>query len=176
MKDWEIAGREISEPIDKTIFNRAKELLYDSIKFVNENSFDGICNNLDKLYYFIGEAGTITNIFGTGRPESGSEHIFAKKLEEKILVPHGISVAIGIVVFSILQNNFSKDINDCIAKLCVLNDTDKYHINRKIIKEVIKELKPRKDRYSVVDSLNKKTIDYDIIFKVLTKVKGGDFL
>ena len=154
LKDWDISYNDIQEEIDKDIYKRAKNLLNTAIDFVKNNTLEDFNNSIDTLYDIIGESGEITNKYGSGRPESGSEHIFSKALEELVVVPHGISVSIGILLFSKLQNNFSEDILYCIKKLNVFEDAHKYGVNIDLVKKVFNSLIPRKDRYTIISTAN----------------------
>ena len=173
LKDWEIAENENNEEIDKDIFMQAKTLLEKSIDFVAMNTTENICESIEKLYEFIGIAGEITNIYGTGRPESGSEHIFAKTIEENIDIPHGISVSIGIIVMSIIQKNYNADIYKSIQKINVLNKMEMYGISDEFINKIISQLCPRADRYTVINKLDKDSIDVKTILKTIHDVKEG---
>ena len=154
LKDWDISYNDIKEKIDKNIYERAKNLLNSAIDFVKKNSLENFNNSIDTLYDIIGESGEITNIYGSGRPESGAEHIFSKALEELVVVPHGISVSIGILLMSKLQNNFYEDILYCIKKLNVFEDAHKYGVNIDLVKRVFNSLIPREDRYTIISTTN----------------------
>lgn len=152
LKDWNISNNDTNEKIDLNIYNKANRLLNSAINFVKNNSLASFNNSIETLYEIIGESGEITNIYGSGRPESGSEHIFAKALEEIVAVPHGISVSIGILLMSSLQNNYSEEILYCINKLHVLEDAHKYGINIDLVQKVFNSLIPRIDRYTVIST------------------------
>ena len=68
--DWKIANEDINEEIDKNIYDRADKLLHEVLEFINNNSLEDIVENNMELFKFIGIAGYITNLYGTGRPES----------------------------------------------------------------------------------------------------------
>lgn len=149
--DWEIAEKDILEPIDDNIYNMAEKLLKEVLEFVNNNELEDISENNIKLFQFIGTAGYITNLYGTGRPESGSEHIFAKEIERRINIPHGISVSIGIIIMSIIQEQYNNDVVKAIMKLRILDKGKKFNLNFKIITDVLKNIKPREDRYTIIN-------------------------
>lgn len=142
--DWKIANEDINEKIDENIYAEAENLLVEVMNFINTNSFDKITENNLKLFEFIGKAGYITNLYGTGRPESGSEHILAKEIESKINIPHGISVSIGIIIMSIIQKQYNEDIIKAIIKLKILDKEKKYGLNMKIIVNSLKKIKKEK--------------------------------
>ena len=153
--DWKIANEDINEKIDENIYKEAEKLLKEVINFINTNAFSKITENNLKLYEFIGRAGYITNLYGTGRPESGSEHILAKEIESKINLPHGISVSIGIIIMSIIQNQYNEDIAKAIMKLKILDKGKEHDLNMKIIVESLKNIKKREDRYTIINRNDK---------------------
>lgn len=156
MYDWIIAKEDIQEEIDESIYIMAENLLKEVLEFVNNNELREITQNNLRLFQLIGRAGYITNLYGTGRPESGSEHILAKAIEHKINIPHGISVSIGIIIMSIIQEHDSDDVIKAIMKLKIFDKGKKYGLNFKLIEECLYNLKPRKDRYSIINRINNK--------------------
>lgn len=151
--DWKIAEKDILEKIDDNIYNMAEKLFKEVLEFVNNNELKDISENNIKLFQFIGTAGYITNLYGTGRPESGSEHIFAKEIERRINIPHGMSVSIGILVMGLMQDRDVLDILKAIKKLNVFEKQYNYGINKDIIQKCIRDLKPRNGRYTIVDKI-----------------------
>ena len=151
--DWKLAEKNIKERIDYNIYNMAEKLLQDVLIFVNNNELEEIVKNNMKLFEFIGTAGYITNLYGTGRPESGSEHIMAKEIEANLDIPHGISVSIGILIMGLMQNRDITKIFKAIKKLNVFEKQYNYGINKDIIQKCIRDLKPRNGRYTIVDKI-----------------------
>ncbi len=172
--DWKIAQKDIDEKIDYNIYNMAEKLLQDVIKFVNNNEFEDIVKNNIKLFEFIGIAGYITNLYGTGRPESGSEHIMAKEIERIINVPHGMSVSIGILAMGLMQNRDVSEIVKAIKKLNIFEKADKYGLNKNIIEKSFIDLKPREDRYSIVNRYENKFEEKQMILKKLYSIIDGE--
>ena len=109
-------------------------------------------NNI-KLFQFIGTAGYITNLYGTGRPESGSEHILAKEIEKRVNIPHGISVSVGIIIMSIIQEQYNNNIVKSIMKLGILDKGKSYGLNLKTIADSLNNVKQRKDRYTIINRI-----------------------
>ena len=153
--DWKIAQNDIDEVLDVNIYNMAEKLLKDTLEFVNNNDLKYIVRNNMKLFEFIGTAGYITNIYGTGRPESGSEHIMAKEIEKNIDIPHGISVSVGILSMGLMQNRNITDILKAINKLKVFEKANQYGLTKKIIEKSFFELEPREDRYTIINRYKK---------------------
>ena len=157
--DWNIANEDINEEIDKDIYDRAEKLLREVLEFINNNSLEDIVDNNMELFKFIGIAGYITNLYGTGRPESGSEHIMAKEIERRIDIPHGMSVSVGIMIMTLLQNREVNGILDAIKKMNIFKNSYKYGLSKEIIEKSFLELEPRADRYTIVNRY-KEDIDY----------------
>jgi glycerol dehydrogenase-like iron-containing ADH family enzyme len=98
--DWRLAANATGEEIDDEIYARAQHLL--SRLSDEVSSLDAtIPAGLKAVYELVGESGHITNLYGSGRPESGSEHIIAKAIEHGRMIPHGISISLSIVMASI---------------------------------------------------------------------------
>ena len=148
--DWKISDEDNVEIINEYIYKKSSNLLERTLNFIMQNSLENISNNNIKLFKLIGEAGYITNVYGTGRPESGSEHILAKEIEKRINIPHGIAVSIGIVIMSIIQNQNNENIIRAIIKLKILNKAKIYGLNINIIRESLKGVHIREDRYTIV--------------------------
>lgn len=152
LADWKLAHEMGVEPIQRDFFNRANRLL----QKVMENSADRPA--IKQIVANLAEAGYITNDYGCGRPESGSEHIFAKELEERIRIPHALSVAMGIMLMRILDGNpevLREDLSRCFRQLGVFHQL-KLFANvhpelRGILVEALVNLKPRPDRYTILD-------------------------
>lgn len=163
LKDWDLSIKENNEVKTKE-YDIAAELLDETIKYILNNDYETIASNPEKLFYLIGEAGHITNIYGCGKPESGSEHIFAKELESLIDIPHGIAVCNGIILMSIAQNNYSEDILNCFKKLKLFEKTKSFGVTNELIEKAFFNLKPREDRYSIVNTIyDKKELKEKII-------------
>ena len=154
-KDWLISCQQNNEKLDDMIFKMDMDLLDNTVDYILNNTYEDIVNDLFQMFIFIGTVGHITNIYGSGRPVSGSEHIFAKELESVILVPHGLAVAIGILIMSLYQDNYSFDIEKCFKKLKLFDYVSKFGITKDIVKSVLFDLEPRVDRYSIVNTFDR---------------------
>lgn len=163
-KDWMISYQNQNDDMNENIYKMDIDLVNNTKNYILQHSYDEIKDNLFEIFNFIGMVGHITNLYGSGRPVSGSEHIFAKSLEQKILVPHGISVGIGILIMSLFQNNYSKEIETCFKKIKIFDYANKYKITQKLIMNNLMELKPREGRYTIVNTLNR--YDEEVIIKI----------
>lgn len=171
--DWLLANKYNNEEI--TIeYDEANKLLNETIDYVLNNDSQAIKENQMLMYKLVGDAGEITNKFGCGRPESGSEHIFAKGLEKEIKIPHAIAVANGIVLMLYAQSLIlDKKLDDkpyiALKKLGIYELNKKYNISSDLITKVFMNLKPREDRYSVVNLIYK---DNELKEKIIYNYKN----
>lgn len=176
LNDWSLADSKGIEKINSKIYNMALTLLSKTIDYINNNEYDTFNMNIDELYYAIGEAGNITNLYGSGRPESGSEHILAKAIEGKFNVHHGISVSISIIIMSIIQNNIDNNVYNCFRKIRIIEDIKNSNIKRADLFSILKELKPRQGRYSIVDTFSHDSSYINNVLDKYEKVLNGDIL
>lgn len=152
LSDWKLADKAGVEPIQQYFFDRANQLLKEVMVNANDKP------TIKKIVENLAEAGYITNDYGCGRPESGSEHIFAKGLEERIPIPHALSVAMGIMLMRTLDGNpeiRKEDLSRCFRQLGVFHQIELF-VNshpelRSILVETLVNLKPRPDRYTILD-------------------------
>lgn len=172
--DWKIADNDNKEKIDSKIFNQANELLEETLLFVKDKLSTEIEKSIEQIYKIVGNAGLITNIYGTGRPESGSEHILAKEIEQHIKIHHGISVSISIIIMSLIQNQFSEEIYDTLLKIGILNNLEETGITSDFLFKVLKVLKARPDRYSIVDIYSRDDKFINEILDKFYKIVSGD--
>lgn len=172
--DWKIADDDNKEKIDNKIFKQANELLEETLLFVKDKLPTEIEKNIEQIYKIVGNAGLITNIYGTGRPESGSEHILAKEIEQHIKIHHGISVSVSIIIMSLIQKQPSKEIYDTLLKIGVLNNLEEKGITREFLFITLKGLKARYDRYSIVDVYSRDDIFINEILDEFDKIVNGD--
>lgn len=108
------------------------------------------------MFYLLLLSGVVTNVHGSGRPESGSEHIFSKSIEGSITVPHGISVALGIKIMSRLQDNESEEVENVIESLGLLSMKDTYQVTREDVAQTLLNMIPHPKRHT---SVNRKKDD-----------------
>lgn len=172
--DWKIADNNNKEKIDSKIFNQANGLIEEALLFVKDKLPTEIEKNIEQIYKIVGNTGLITNIYGTGRPESGSEHIFAKEIEQHIKIHHGISVSISIIIMSLIQKHPSKEIYDTLLKIGVLNNLKEKGITRELLFKTLKGLKARYDRYSIVDVYSRDDMFINEILDEFDKIVSDD--
>lgn len=172
--DWKIADNYNKEKIDKKIYNQANKLLEETILFLKNKLPNEIEQSIEQIYRIVGNAGLITNIYGTGRPESGSEHILAKEIEQHIKIHHGISVSISIIIMSLIQGQPSPKIYNILLKIGVLKNLEDKGITRDFLFRILKELSARNDRYSIVDVYSRDDKFINEILDEYEKIMSGD--
>lgn len=155
--DWQLASEIGEEKNNRKIYAEAKSLFDEALNFVSENALVEIENNVKKIYEIVGKAGQITNEYGTGRPESGSEHILAKGIEHNIDIYHGISVSVSVIIMSLIQNRPHEKLYRCLSKIGVLDNLAERGITRENLLKILKNLKARPDRYSIVNTYSRDT-------------------
>ena len=157
LRDWKYAQEHQSLVIDTNIWIRAMKLLFRAIDVANHvDPVDG-----KELFEVVKEAGYITNDYGSGRPESGSEHIFASVLESNIKIPHALSVTLGLYVMEYL--NYYEHIDSMIPfsilpfkQLRLIDQINQMKIPYKVVQQVLSQLKPRQDKFTLVDIVQNK--------------------
>lgn len=150
LNDWDLANKHTGLPITQE-YERAENLLNEVLDELLLTDYDP---SLEKIFDFVTTAGYITNDYGSGRPESGSEHIFANSLETrtKEKIPHAIAVGLGILVIEYLLNNLpNSKVIPSLKRLGIFNDVNLYNISKSDIWYTIENLKPRKDKFTAVD-------------------------
>lgn len=178
LNDWNLAIKYNHEE-KSSEYDWAKDLLNSTINYISSNDISSIESDISFVYSKIGESGLITNKYGSGKPESGSEHIFAKALEKEINIPHAISVGNGIVLMVIAQNLISNNdkeykkgiiIINLLKKMNIFSLNKKYNVDYELIKRVFNNLKPRDDRYTVINLIYKNEEIKKSILKEYTNI------
>lgn len=151
LRDWELSG---SEPIENRIYSWAKGLLISAIYLLLRFDEGFLEYHTWDAFNLLCSAGFVTNEYGNGRPESGSEHILAKVIEEELDgdIPHAYSVSVGILVSTYLQNNSSLAVN-ALKRAGVYDKVRKSKITLEVLEKALKRVSPRPDRYSIYDQV-----------------------
>ena len=172
LNDWLLSVKYNKEKLTSEFYD-AKELYETTLEEVNNEEYDKLIDNCKMIYELVGESGEITNRYGNGKPESGSEHIFAKELEKRIDVPHAIAVANGILIMSIAQQLFMQvdnilDVYSALTKLKIYELNKKYKIDYNLLDSIITNLKPRDDKFTVINLIYNDKVKIE---HILTKYK-----
>lgn len=108
LHDWRLAVEAGAEPYDDLTFGLAESVqrycfdMFDSIA-VSASEETAYC----EIVKVLAISGYLTKFYGSGRPESGSEHIFARAVEQAHTmighIWHGESVLLGTLLLSHIQ-------------------------------------------------------------------------
>jgi glycerol dehydrogenase-like iron-containing ADH family enzyme len=161
--DWKLGATYNNEPIDTSIYETALSTLTDlneSVEAILHMDNEGIL----RIYELIGKSGEVTRIYGSGRPESGSEHIFAKVIEKQLGIPHGIAVALGVISMSTLQNNEPDFAIQLLKRIGTLKLLNKYNVTDSNIADALLKVQKLSTRFTILDI---KTIDEPFIERIL---------
>lgn len=137
--DWETS----SEPINNDIFKRAWNTYMDALEYTHKHK-----RSQKEIFDILLEAGYITNDYGSGRPESGSEHIVAKEIEKLIKIPHALAVVCGISIISIIQGRPQDEIdaNRRAFDIMGIMHSIRQRVPRDILEQALMNVRPRHDR------------------------------
>lgn len=151
MRDWLIANRKIAEPVGYRYLGWDTFILYKAQEIAKKIAlrFPGNRVIIEEIFSVLIQAGYITNDWGCGRPESGSEHIVAKYIEELVSVPHAVAVTCGIAIVSQLQEN--KAATNELKQLGMFETVRNSKVTKEVLIQALQNVKPRKDRYTVID-------------------------
>lgn len=142
--DWEISN----EKINHDIYKRSWDTYVRALDFVHERK-----SSQREIFDILLEAGYVTNDYGSGRPESGSEHIIAKEIEKLVKVPHALAVVCGICIASLVQNRPSDEYADNYTAFDAMGLFKAIHtsIPPSVLKQALLNVRPRDDRETCLD-------------------------
>lgn len=151
LRDWDLSG---SEPIANKIYSWAKGLLTSAIYLMDRFDESSLEYHTWDAFNLLCAAGFVTNEYGSGRPESGSEHILAKAIEEELDgdIPHAYSVSVGILVSTYLQNSSYLAVK-ALLRAGVYDKVRESKITLEVLEKALKRVSPRPDRYSIYDQV-----------------------
>jgi len=151
--DWKLSAYKRLEKIDPFLVNFAEFILKQLI-INKKNILKKDRRGLELIIKLITLSGYITNIAGSGRPESGSEHIIASFFEKKINTFHAVGVTVGILLSMKLQKNEKRAIISMLKDLGLLEAliNDAGVINN--LYNLPAKIKPRDDRYTILNEKN----------------------
>jgi len=103
--DWKLAHLKNDEKFDSIVYYLARRLidsLFEIKDEIKSNSKQGIKYIIDTIIFEF----FIYNMVGNNRPEVGSEHFFARLIEENMQGDflHGELVSLGVLIMSFFQN------------------------------------------------------------------------
>ncbi|MBU2633990.1 MAG: iron-containing alcohol dehydrogenase [Nanoarchaeota archaeon] len=174
--DWRLARKNGKEKYNYFIAEVGKALVT-HIKQNYKKIFDKNDKAIEELAQMLLFSGYITNLYGCGRPESGSEHMFARAIEESNIYQkkllHGESVILGILLSLELQGQNNVDfIYDIAKRMGIKKIFDDLSITEEdIILYLLKASQIRRERFTIFNLVN---LGYEeakvIVKKVLSKI------
>ncbi len=154
LHDWDMAIAQDPSVQNEPIYQNARKIATSCFQQIEAGALDN-----RTIFNLIVNSAYITGLAGSGRPESGSEHIFSKFMELEALrkndpMMHGVSVGLGIALMATLQNN--KDRQHLFAAIRHLGLVSKYKGREeelaKLAAYVLTQLDPHPVRYSIVNA------------------------
>ncbi len=154
LHDWDLAISQDPSLKNEPIYQKAKKIADSCFRQIGADTLDN-----RTVFNLIVNAAYITGLYGNGRPESGSEHIFSKFMELEALrkkdpIMHGVSVGLGIALMATLQNN--KDRQRLFAAIRRLGLLSEYEGREKELEalaaHILMQLEPHPMRYSIVNA------------------------
>lgn len=175
LHDWRLAFDSGKENYNYLIAEMGESLVR-SAKQIYEKIFNQDSKAIEELAQMIIFSGYITNLYGCGRPESGSEHMFARAIEESNIYQkkllHGEAVLLGILLSLELQGRRNNFIYDIAKKMGIKKIFDDLSITEEdIICYLLKASKIRRERFTIFNlvdlTYNKAKL---IVKKVFSKI------
>ena len=161
--DWKIADTDGVEKIDPFFYDLGNLSLDRTLHLIKSNKFN--IRDPSSIKFVIKElflSGFIVNLYGSGRPQSGSEHIFSRRLEDSIKIPHGLSISLGIMAMSYFQGNNHNNIKTILQDTGLVDAAIKRGASLNLVKDILLSLRPREDRYSILNKINAKEMEAGI--------------
>ena len=160
LMDWVLAQESNNEMVEESAYTVASEIVSEAEVLLAKKDLD----SLKRQAVLLKVSGDLVVKYGSGRPVSGSEHIISSKIEGFYGCPHGVSLSIAIPLALKLQENlgYTTIQNQSIFMDLTLNNPFKPYIKARMQKERIielaSEIKPRKDRYTMIDQVRRTQI------------------
>lgn len=176
LHDWDMAIAQDPAVRDAEIYGKASKIVDACFRHIDSDRLD-----IRTVFNLIVNSAYITGLHGSGRPESGSEHIFSKFIELDALrrgtqIMHGKSVSLGMVLMTTLQEN--KKVGQVFKAVRGLGFLAEFEGKKDELKQkatdVLIELEPHPIRYSIVnahlDNLRNLTFSADLSDAVIEKL------
>jgi len=151
LMDWKLANIINDEEIDEVIYSDCENLL---IELTNNKALilKKDKKSLKMIFDLLNESGNIVCKYGSGRPVSGSEHIFSKSIEQAIEIYHGESVALGVLLllpFS-RSSKVTSLLFEFINEIGILKNI-KDNIPKSVVLKVLKSIGPKENRFTILN-------------------------
>ncbi len=153
-KDWEIAS--FVEPINLPLYEISKSLLK-SAKLLYPLLKEPTEFVIQQFVFTLLYAGYITNTYTNGRPESGSEHMVSRAIDElysDLHILHGESVLFGILAMSIFQNNEDDFLFEVAKDMTLLKILKENLTKKDLVQSLLYASTIRPERFSIFSIKN----------------------
>ncbi|MFA5411438.1 MAG: mannose-6-phosphate isomerase, class I [Candidatus Omnitrophota bacterium] len=181
--DWELAEKDGKETIDRSIFDRAQNILrmtVDSAEYINDNSDIGMIILSEAMV----EASLLNMRYGTSRPKDGSEHLLGDEIDARAekakAMPrlHGEVVAITSLVMAYLYASEYKPesflrVESMIKSFGLPSLPGQIGATKEIIIEALQNVRTRPDKYTFFDKYGTKIVQNkaELIYETLFGTK-----
>lgn len=129
----------------------------------------------DRIIQLLLNTGAISGTVSGRRLTSSSEHIIARILEAETDIPHALAVGIGLLFTTRLHRSKLFDTVSDIWRHPVFRSSLE-SLELMVMDEVLSNIKPRKDRFTIVDVFAEKFTDTEfrseLVFDVFSSVLG----
>lgn len=151
LMDWKLASIVNDEEIDEVIYSDCEKLLNELTNnktlILRKNK-----KSLKIIFDLLNETGNIVCKYGSGRPVSGSEHVFSNGIEQEIEIYHGESVALGILLLSSFSrsNKVTSLLFEFINEVGILKNI-KDNIPKGVVLKILENIEPKENRFTVLN-------------------------
>lgn len=176
LHDWDMAVAQDPSVVNDSVYREARKIVNSCFKQIETNRLD-----TRTVFNLIVNSAYITGLHGSGRPESGSEHIFSKYIELDTLrrgsyIMHGKSVGLGMLLMATLQQN--EKLEEIFSAVRGLGFLAEFEPTKEVLRqratEVLTQIEPHPVRYSVVnaqlDNLRNPSFSGDLSNEVIKKL------
>jgi len=168
--DWKLADKAGVEKYVPGIGGRAVKVLNKLLKTPKDYS-QNTPKTLSREAKILIEMSNIVEDYGSGRPESGSEHILGRAVDNTIFprkALHGEVIALDVLICSYLQDNYSPRILEFLKKAKITFEPDKVGVHEKELKRAVSIAHTiRPERYSVFNEKRGTPELIDEVFEVI---------
>lgn len=176
LHDWDMAAAQDPSVIHKGVYQKARTIVNSCFQQIATDQLD-----TRSVFNLIVNSAYITGLHGSGRPESGSEHLFSKFIELDALrkgtyIMHGKSVSLGMLLMATLQENTRRE--EIFRAVRGLGFLTEFARNKEELKQqaakILMQIEPHPVRYSIVnaqlDNLRNPSFSADLSDAVVEKL------
>lgn len=169
--DWKLSCRKQESEANDFAY-MLSEMSFNQLLYSEEKSLESkLC--IKMLAQSLVLSGLAMQIAGNSRPCSGSEHLFAHAMDElyDFKMPHGILVALGSTVSTILQRGDNKILLDYLKAYDISINPQKLRISEEMfVSAWMFARETRKERFTILDEIKLNPELFKKIYKKLLEV------